>query len=78
MEEFRHKVNHWFKENYGDKESKKNNDYFCPLIKQMCLGKDCALWIDDVTRNFNISENTCSINVVAKNIMNIGDIIETK
>lgn len=27
------------------KDLSKKKDYFCPTIKQMCVGRDCAFWL---------------------------------
>lgn len=49
-----HKINHlrlryklFIDINYKENDIIKQEDKFCPLIEQVCLGEVCSFWVDD-------------------------------
>lgn len=67
MESFRNELNAWYKKNYASEGPIKKKDYFCPTIKQMCVGNDCAFWLSDAVDN--VGDHPCSINVIGSYIL---------
>ncbi|KKM06472.1 hypothetical protein LCGC14_1743630 [marine sediment metagenome] len=69
MEDFREKLNNWYKENYQDGRNIIKKDYFCPMIKQMCVGNDCAFWLSNADDPHSFSDHPCSMNVMASHFL---------
>lgn len=47
MNHLRLKYNLFIDIKYKENDVIKQEDKFCPLIEQICLGEMCAFWIDD-------------------------------
>jgi len=39
------------------------------MLKQMCVGNDCAFWVSDADDDHHLGDHPCSINVIASHFL---------
>ncbi|MBN1232755.1 MAG: hypothetical protein JXA60_05340 [Candidatus Coatesbacteria bacterium] len=60
-----------------DRNTKKADALFCPLIKEKCLQEDCMWWVTDWMENKSAYQHHCAIPLIAEGLNN-EDLLKSK